>query len=227
VLNLRISAPNQVFIRGRGLDAELGGGLILRGTTDAIIPSGAFNLIRGRLDILGRRLELSEALLQLQGALVPFVRIIASVESDGITASVLIEGAANDPQVSFTSNPQLPQEEVLLLFDRGLENLTAFQAIQLAGAVATLAGTGGVGVIENIRKRSGLDNLDITANGSGETSVTVGKYLSDNAYTEATVDQGGKSSVSINLDLAPHITLKGHVDSDGQTGIGVFLQRDY
>lgn len=228
-LNLRIAAPNQVFIRGRGLDAELGGALVLRGTTAAVAPSGSFNLIRGRLDILGRRLNLSEALLQLQGALVPYVRIIASVESEGITASVRIEGAANDPAVTFASNPDLPQEEVLarLLFDRGLETLTPFQAIQLAGAVATLAGRGGVGVIGNLRKQAGLDNLDITADGNGTAAVTLGKYLSEKVYTEATIDQAGKSTVSINLDVAPHITLKGRLESDGQTGIGIFLQRDY
>ena len=228
-LDVRVNAPNQVFIRGRGLDAELGGSLVLRGHTNAIVPSGSFSLIRGRLDILGRRLNLSEALLQLQGALVPYVRIVASVDSDGITASVLIEGNANDPEVSFTSDPPLPQDEVLarLLFDRGLENLTAFQAIQLAGAVATLVGSGGEGLVGNLRKRAGIDNLDVTTADDGSTALTVGKYISDKAYTEATVSQGGKSSISLNLDLAPHITLKGHLDSDGQTGIGVFLQRDY
>ena len=229
LLNLRITAPNQIFIRGRGLDAELGGSLVLRGTTAAVSPSGSFNLIRGRLDILGRRLNLSEALLQMQGALVPYLRIVASVESDGITASVRIEGAANDPEVTFTSNPELPQEEVLarLLFDRALQSLTPFQAIQLAGAVATLAGRGGVGVIGNLRKQAGLDNLDITADGNGTAAVTLGKYLTEKAYTEVIVDQGGKSSISINLDIAPHITLKGQLGSDGQTGIGIFLQRDY
>ena len=228
-LNLHISAPNQVFIRGRGLDAELGGSLTLRGTMNAIVPAGSFNLIRGRLDILGRRIELSEASLQLQGALVPFVRIVASVQSDGITASVLIEGEATDPKVSFTSIPELPQEEVLarLLFDRGLETLTAFQAIQLAGAVATLAGKGGEGVIGNLRKMTGLDNLDVTADGTGSAAVTLGKYLSEKVYTEATINQNNTSTVTLNLDVAPHITVKGHLDSDGRTGIGVFLQRDY
>lgn len=227
-LNLRISAPSRVFIRGRGLDAELGGSLTLRGTTSAMVPAGAFNLIRGRLDILGRRLDLSEALLQLQGALVPFIRIVASVDSDGITASVLIEGPANDPKVSFTSNPELPEEEVLarLLFDRGLDTMTAFQAIQLAGAVASLAGKGGEGIVGNIRKRAGLDNLDVTSDAAGATTVTVGKYISEKVYTEVEVQQG-KSSISLNLDVAPHITLKGQVGSDGQTGIGIFLQRDY
>ena len=228
-LDLRVNAPNQVFVRGRGLDAELGGSLVLRGRSDAIVPSGAFNLIRGRLDILGRRLNLSQALLQMQGALIPFVRILASVESDGITASVLIEGPAFGPAVSFSSNPALPEDEVLarLLFDRGLDSLTAFQAVQLAGAVATLVGKGGEGLIGDLRRKAGIDNLDVTTAVDGATALTIGKYVSDKAYTEAEVRQGGKSSISLNLDVAPHITLKGQLDSDGQTGIGLFLQRDY
>ena len=228
-LDLHISAPNQVFIRGRGLDAELGGSLVVRGTTQAMSPAGAFNLIRGRLDILGKRLNLSEALLQLQGALVPFVHIVASVESDGITAAVVIDGQATNPSVTFSATPDLPQEEVLahLLFGRGLQNITAFQAVQLAGAVATLAGRGGEGVIGTLRHRAGLDNLDVQTDVTGNASVTAGKYLSDKIYTEVTVDQGGKSAVSLNLDVNSHVTLKGHVASDGQTGIGVFLQRDY
>ena len=228
-LDLKISAPNQLFIRGRGLDAELGGGLILRGTTRAIVPSGSFNLIRGRLDILGRRLVLSEAMLQMQGALVPFIRVVASTASDSITTSVVIEGPANDPKVTFTSSPELPQEEVLarLLFDHGLDNLTAFQAIQLAGAVATLAGRGGEGIIGNLRSRFGLDNLDVKTDANGNAQLTAGKYLSDKVYTEVTVDQAGTSSISLNLDVASHVTVKGHVDSDGQTGLGVYLQKDY
>ena len=227
-LNLRIAAPKQVFIRGRGLDAELGGGLTLRGTTNAIIPSGAFNLIRGRLDILGRRLDLTEALLQLQGALVPYIRIVASVDSEGITASVLIEGNANNPVVTFTATPDLPQEEVIarLLFDRGLDTLTAFQAIQLASAVATLAGKGGDGIVGSIRKKAGLDNLDVTTDATGATAVTLGKYLTEKVYTEVEVQQGN-TSISLNLDVAPHVTLKTQVDSAGQTGFGIFLQKDY
>ncbi len=228
-LNLRISAPNQVFIRGRGLDAELGGSLVLRGTTRAIVPSGSFNLIRGRLDILGKRLVLSEAMLQLQGALVPFLRMVASVDSDGITTSVVIEGPADNPKVTFTSSPQLPQEEVLarLLFDHGLDKLTAFQAIQLATAVATLAGRGGEGVIGTLRSKFGLDNLDVRTDAAGNAELTAGKYLSEKVYTEVTVDQAGTSSISLNLDVASHVTVKGHLSSDGQTGLGIYLQKDY
>ncbi len=228
-LDVTLSAPNQVFVRGRGLDAELGGTLILRGTTAKIAPSGAFNLLRGRLDILGRRLVLSEAQVQLQGALVPYVHILAGIESGGITSSVLIDGEATNPTVTFTSSPDLPQEQVLahLLFDRGLDKISAFQAAQLAAAVASLAGRGGDGVMGALRRKTLLDNLDVQADGTGATSVTAGKYLGDKAYSEVTMGQSGKSAISLNYDLGRHITAKTHVDSEGTTGLGIFLTRDY
>jgi translocation and assembly module TamB len=228
-LDIRISAPNQVFIRGRGLDAELGGSVVLKGATTNITPSGAFNLIRGRLDILGRRLVLSEAQIQMQGALVPYIRVVASVDSDGVTSQVVIEGDATDPTVTFTSSPSLPQEEVIarLLFNRGLENISAFQAAQLASAVATLAGRGGEGVLGSIRSKTGLDNLDVQADATGNASLTAGKYFSDKTYSEVTVDQSGKSTISLNYDAGRNVTLKAHVASDGATGAGVFLQKDY
>lgn len=228
-LDLTISAPNRVFLRGRGLDAELGGNLHLRGTTATVVPDGGLNLIRGRLDILGKRLELSEAVLRLEGDFVPFLHIAASTQNDGVTSSVVIDGLANDPTVSFSSSPELPQEEVLsrLLFGRGLETLSAFQAAQLASAVASLAGKGGQGIVAKLRKGFGLDDLDVRTTDDGTASLRAGKYISRNVYSQVEVDQTGKSQIQLNLDVTDSVTVRGHVASDGTTGIGVVLEKDY
>ena len=229
-LDLVIAAPNQVFIRGRGLDAELGGQVTLTGTTAAITPFGAFELIRGRLDILGKRLVLSRALLQLEGALVPYLEVAASTEMEGFVTTVEIIGPALDPVVSFTSVPDLPEEEVLarLLFGQGLQNLSALQAVELANAVATLAGRGGNGLLSRLRLGIGLDNLDLqTDDTTGAASISAGKYLTEKIYTEVTVDQAGESRIDLNLDIARHFTLKAGSGSDGSSGIGIFLERDY
>lgn len=229
-LNVSIVAPNRVFVRGRGLDAELGGQLTLTGTTADIVPFGAFNLIRGRLDILGKRLVLSQARLQMEGALVPFLTVAASTSADGYTTTVTIDGPATDPVVRFTSNPDLPEEEVLarLLFGQGLQNLSAFQAAELAGAVASLAGRGGEGLIGRLRREIGLDNLDVQTDATtGAASVTAGKYLTEKIYTEVTVDQDGESRIDLNLDISRHITLKAGSGSDGSSGVGIFLEKDY
>jgi translocation and assembly module TamB len=228
-LDLTIAAANQLFIRGRGLDAELGGEVRIQGSLANPQPSGAFNLIRGRLDILGKRFALDEALLQLEGDLVPFLRVLASTESQDITANVLIEGRADDPKVSFTSFPELPEEEVLalLLFGQGLQNLSALQALQLANAVATLAGRGGEGVVSRLRQGFGLDNLDVKTSAEGAAELTAGKYLGQNLYSEVTVGQDGRTQIDLNFDLTDSITLRGSTGSGGNTGVGVFLEKDY
>jgi translocation and assembly module TamB len=228
-LDVTLSAPNRLFLRGRGLDAELGGELRLLGSTAAVQPVGAFNLIRGRLEILGKRLELSEALLQMEGALVPFLRIVASIDNDGITSGVLIEGPATDPKVTFTSSPQLPEEEVLaqLLFGQTLQDLSVLQALQLANAVATLAGKGGEGVVGRLRDVFGLDNLDVKTDAAGGASVTAGKYITESIYTEVTVDQAGQSQINLNLDVTDSLILRGRASSDGTAGLGVVLEKDY
>jgi translocation and assembly module TamB len=228
-LDVTITAPSRVFVRGRGIDAELGGELRLLGTTAAVRPSGGFSLIRGRIDILGRRLVLSRADLVLEGSLVPQISIAADTESDGITSTVIVEGPADDPVVTFRSSPELPQEEVLarLLFGRGLDKISALQAAQLANAVAVLAGRGGLGLVGNLRRNFGLDDLDITTAEDGSAALKAGKYISENVYTEIEIDQEGKSRINLNLDLREGLTVKGKLGADGQTGIGVYLQRDY
>ncbi len=228
-LDVTISAPARVFVRGRGIDAELGGDLRLLGSTADVRPSGGFSLIRGRIDILGRRLILSRADLVLEGSLVPQISIAADTESDGIVSTVRVDGAADNPVVTFTSSPELPQEEVLarLLFGRGLDKISALQAAQLANAVAVLAGRGGLGLVGNLRRNFGLDDLDITTAEDGTAALKAGKYIADNVYTEIEIDQEGKSRINLNLDLRKGLTVKGRVGADGQTGIGVYLQRDY
>lgn len=228
-LDLLISAPARVFVRGRGLDAELGGELRLGGTTANVQALGGFELIRGRLDILGKRFVLSRARLQLEGNFDPRLDVLASTESDGITSSVQISGLASAPDVSFVSSPDLPEEEVLsrLLFGRGLAQLSPLQAVQLAGAVATLAGRGGIGIIGRLRQGIGLDNLDFESSEESGTTVTVGKYLSRNLYTEVIVGDDGKSEIQLNLDVTDSVTVRGRLGADGNTGLGLFLEKDY
>jgi translocation and assembly module TamB len=228
-LNLAVRARNRIFVRGRGLDAELGGGVTLQGTLGNILASGGFELIRGRLDILGKRLTLDRANLSFQGDLMPQLDIQASSVSDGVTASVQINGRADGPEVTFSSVPDLPEDEVLaqLLFGQGLDNLSAFQALQLASAVATLAGRGGEGLVGRLRKGFGLDDLDVAAGSDGESTVRAGKYLAEGIYSQVEVESGGKSRVTLNLDLRRGLTARGSVGNDGEASLGLFFERDY
>lgn len=228
-LNVSVNAPGRIVVRGRGLDAELGGRLQITGNTNNIISAGRFDLARGRLDILGKRFDLVEGSAQFQGGLIPFIRFVSITSTPNGTASIIVEGPADVPEVTFESSPAGPQDEVLaqLLFGRNLSEISAFQALKLANAVATLAGRGGNGVVGNLRDRFGLDDLDITTTDSGETALSVGKYLSDNVYTDVTAASDGTGEVSLNIDITPNLKGKATLGSDGDTSIGLFFEKDY
>ncbi|GGA09675.1 translocation/assembly module TamB domain-containing protein [Neptunicoccus cionae] len=227
-LDIRVRAPSQIFVRGRGLDAELGGQVRLTGTTTNVISAGRFELIRGRLDLLTQRFDLDEGSVQMQGDLDPYIRFVATTETSTGTASIIVQGQASDPEVTFESDPEAPEDEVLaqIIFGRDISQLSAFQALQLVNAVRTLAGKGGESVISKLRRGLGVDDLDIVTDDEGNTSGRVGKYLSDNIYTDVTAGQAG-SSVSLNIDLTPSVTARGSVASDGESKLGIFFERDY
>lgn len=228
-LDVAVVAPNRIFVRGRGLDAELGGRLLLRGTTTDLIPSGQFELIRGRLDILGQRLTLTDGNVTLQGDVQPYIRLVAETEANDVDLFVTLEGPLQSPQITFSSQPELPEDEVLaqLLFGKSLNTISPLQAARLALAVQTLSGRGGESVVGRLRSQFGLSDLDITTTDSGDAALRAGAYLSENVYSDVTVSAAGETEVNLNLDLTPNLTARGSVNTDGETSLGLFFEKDY
>lgn len=230
--DLQIEAPQQIFVRGRGLDAELGGSLRLTGPASAPQAVGAFRLRRGRLSILGRRLDFTEGTLDFGGSLVPRLDFAATATTGEVDVTVRVTGAANDPGFTFTSTPTLPQDEVLaqLIFGRSLSNLSPLQIAQLAEAAAQLTGIGGgTSLFDAIRDRLGVDDLDIrTDEKTGDTSIAVGKYINDRTYLS--VEKGSSSDsgkLRIDLDIGRGIKLRGQAAEDGEAKGGIFFEREY
>ena len=228
LLDVLVNAPNRIFVRGRGLDAELGGRLRLRGTTADVAPAGRFDLIRGRLDILGRRLDMTSGSVTLTGALDPRVNLVAETSAEDVDISIIVEGVASNPEIRFESRPELPQDEILalLLFGRGVDSLSPLQIARLAGAIATLGSSGG-GLLGGLREGVGLADLDVTSSEGGGTAVRAGAYISDNIYTDVTVNSQGEAEVNLNLDLSRSLTVRGRTSNTGESGIGLFFERDY
>jgi translocation and assembly module TamB len=227
-LDLTINADNQIFVRGRGLDAELGGRIKISGPVNNPSPTGRFDLRRGRLIILGQRFDLSEGSITLSGDLDPVLYLLAKTDASGLDAYIRVSGPASDIKVSFYSNPELPEDEVLaqIIFGRALGDLSPSQIVSLAAVAAELAGGSGPGVAEKIRRGTGLDNLDLVEDSDGETAVKAGKYVSDRVYLG--VQAGSKSQqATINLDVTKDVTVRGVVAADGKSSIGIFLEKEY
>ena len=183
-LDVNVSAPSRMFVRGRGLDAELGGSVRLTGPITGIQPVGGFRLIRGRLSILGQRITFDEGTVSLVGDLDPFLDFVARSSGSDITVFITVRGRVSDLDITFSSQPELPQDEVLarLIFNRGINELSAFQIAQLAAAAAELAGGSNNSLLGGLRAATGLDDLDVVTDSEGNAAVRAGRYIQDNVY---------------------------------------------
>lgn len=228
-LAIDINAPSKLFVRGRGINAEMGGDLSVRGDTNNIISSGSFDLIRGRLDIIGKRFELDEGSIQFQGSVTPYIRFVTTTQTPEGTASITVDGLADEPDITFSAVPEAPEDEVmsLILFGRYVSELSAFQALQLANGISQLSGRGGVNVLGGLRSGAGLDELDVTTDEDGATSVSAGKYITDTIYTDVTNNSDKGTDISLNIDLTSDLKGKATVAEDGDSSVGFFFERDY
>ncbi|MBJ6371320.1 translocation/assembly module TamB domain-containing protein [Sedimentitalea arenosa] len=227
-LDVRIVTAESIFVRGRGLQAELDGDILVRGTTAQVIPSGQIDLVRGTMAILTRRLNLTRGLVALQGSLVPYMEFVATTSTSQGDATIEIAGPLNAPKVNVYSDPERPSEEALamLVFGDQFTNLSPLKVAQLAASLAQLSGGGG-GVGESAREGLGVDAFDIGTDDTGSAQVGVGKYIADGVYTDVNINTEGNTEVNLNLDLTDNFTVKGSVDNTGETSLGLFFERDY
>jgi translocation and assembly module TamB len=229
-LDLQLNAPSQIFVRGRGIDAELGGSMTIRGTAAAPVVSGGFTMKRGRLSILSRRLDFSDrSKISFAGDLTPTLDMIATSSTGATTVTVNVSGVATDPAITFSSSPALPQDEILaqLIFGQSMSRLSAVQIAQLADAAAQLAGGRSTSLFQGLRSHLGIDNLDITTDAKGRAQVGAGKYLNKRTYIE--LQQGGDntSKAIVNFDVGRGIKLRGAAGSNGAAEGGIVYEHEY
>ncbi|WP_284246190.1 translocation/assembly module TamB domain-containing protein, partial [Methylobacterium haplocladii] len=225
-LDLVISAPNRIFVRGRGIDAELGGELHVTGSSRDPRANGDFEMRRGRISIVGQRLDFTRGRLNFAGDVTaPDLDFVAETKASDVTARVAVSGPANQPVFALTSDPALPQDEVLsrILFKKASGNLSPFQALQLAQAAAQFSGAaGGPDAFEAARKGLGLDSLDVSTGASGGPAIGASRYLAKDLSVG--VKAGAKpadTAATVDYDVTRRIKLKGEAGSDGRTSVGV------
>jgi translocation and assembly module TamB len=227
-LALTISAMNRIFVRGRGIYAELGGNLHVNGSARDPQVTGGFELLRGSLMLLSSRLTFTRGNVRFHGDIMPELDLVAETSTSGVTAQIAITGPALQPAFQISSNPSLPEDEILsrILFQKSAGSLSAFQALELANAVGTLSGQ--VDAFENVRKSLGVDSLDISTSASGGALVSATRAINDRVSVGVTTGARPQDNgVSLNYDVTRHVRVQAGVDSSGGSNVGVGLDWEY
>ncbi len=240
-LDVHINVPGAVFVRGRGLDAELGGAITIAGTSTAPAVTGGLMLRRGTLNAAGTVLTFTRGRVGfdgvgLSGKIDPTLDFVATSSTATVVASITIGGYASAPKISFSSVPGLPQDEVLayLLFKRSAQELGPLQLAQIAAAVAQLTGVGGGSdPLGRIQRGLGLDRLSVSGGAGTPTSrgpaVEGGRYVAPGVYVGAKQGLGGnQTAAQVQIDLAPGLKAQTEVGTGaGSNSVGLSYEFEY
>ncbi len=222
-MNMTIRAPQQVFIRGRGLNAELGGTVTIQGTSKAMQPRGMLNLRRGSFNLVGNTLTFDSGDIDFNGGSLtdPAIRLVATATVNGTVATLTVSGTARDPKISLTSQPELPQDQILalLLFHTNTGQLSPFQIASIAAGLAEISGTTSnfPNPLESLQNALGLDQLGIGSGTNGTPTLQAGRYIGRRLYVGAQESTGGSGAQGVvTYDLTHGLKLNATVGT-GQT----------
>jgi len=229
------SAPNRVAVDGMGLESEWGIDIALRGTVNDPRIGGSARLVRGDYTFAGTRFELTRGriLFDENEPIDPRLDILAETSRSGTNVDIAITGNAQSPAIAFSSEPALPEEEILsrLLFGGSVTSLSATDAVQLAAALAALQGGGaGLDPIGELRRSIGLDQLRIISADpliGRETGVALGKNITRSLYVEVLTDGRGYSATQVEYRITSWLALLGTVSTIGRDSVLVEVSRDY
>ncbi len=227
---LVIEVPGRLWVRGRGLESTWGGRLQVAGSPPDVSLVGTLELVRGRLDLLGRRLELVAGRLLFAGALPPEpqIEVEAVAQRDGVRAIARLRGPLTQPRLELASEPPLPEDEILarLLFARSRGQLTPMQGVRLAAALERLRG-GGLDLLGEVRDVLGLDTLDVGSAEQGGSYVAAGKYLNDEVWVELRRNLAtGETRARVEVELGPQLDLGAETGPEG-SGAELEWRYDY
>jgi translocation and assembly module TamB len=222
------------MVTGLGLDSEWRAVLAITGSVGEPVLTGNAVLLDGGYEFAGRRFDLERGTIRFNGLSPPdpALDIVAAANLQGLSASIRVSGTGLKPVISFTSNPALPEDELLsrLLFGTSIANLSAPEALQLASAVAALQSGGSLDPINALRRAVGLDRLRIVAAdptiGQG-TAIAAGKYITRRAFVEVITDGQGYSATRAEFQITRWLSVLSTISTIGRQSVNIRVSKDY
>jgi translocation and assembly module TamB len=199
--------------------------------------TGKANVVLGSYDFAGKRFDFDQrgSITLANRADQIRLNLTATLSNPTLTAVITVAGTAARPEISLTSTPNLPQDEVLaqVLFGSSAAQLSGAQAAELASALASLAGGGGFDFLGRLRQFAGLDRLALgqatTASGANTsgTSVSGGKYVTDNIYIELTGGGREGPSASVEWRVRKNLSIISQVGTQGDAQLSIQFRHNY
>ncbi|MGH7934893.1 MAG: translocation/assembly module TamB domain-containing protein, partial [Candidatus Binataceae bacterium] len=242
-INVQVDIHRDSWIRHEDAVVELEGNLrILKKPAAAVRIVGVIQTVRGWINFQNRRFDLARGTITFTGGdqIDPSLDIDAQYKVTGYIIDVLVGGTANKPALKLSSQPELPQADVLalLLFGKTTNALGKGQQATLQQQAATMAaGYAASSIGQAVAQSLGLQALGLEMSGISGTGGTIGfgHYVTQNTYVSVSQQFGGTNGqtgtstqgVSVQYYILSWLSVKSTSYSDGSREIDLNLAKQY
>jgi hypothetical protein len=236
-VDVALSVPRKTQIRGGGASLEVEGRVAVRREPGAApVLIGSASAVRGRYVFQRNRFRVRSGTVTFDGTpgVDPLVDAEAVRRVSGTQLIAHLGGRLSAPELRFTSEPPLPQDDVLalLLFGRPTAEIGSGEASGVQGMAASLAA--GVAFQELGGDELGsllpVDTFDIGLGDEEQgASLEVGKYLSDRLFVSVgqSVGRTTGTRARAELSLTPHWSVLTDFSSDASSGADIEWSIEY
>ena len=186
---VRVVLGDDVRVNSHGLKAQLGGSVtVITRPGDVVRGNGSIRVIEGEYKAFGQFVRIKRGVLSYNRTPIdePALDLVGEreIKQENIVVWINVRGTLSSPFVTLSSEPPLPENEVLsyLLTGRSINTLQSGEAASLDRAAQSIAVGGGGLLLGGLGNKVGLDEVSVEQTGDEDASVVLGKYLSPKLF---------------------------------------------
>ena len=228
-LNLRIRADRRIFLVNELADMEFSTDLtIVKQDPVTVLISGKLDVIKGTFLYLDRIFIVQEGsiIFNNEPEINPTLNLQGeTVVDDTIFIDLHVTGSLKTPEIQLTSNPPLPEEDIISLLSFGKLLSEVPLTIRDISLMKTRALNLAEGLIsKELQKRLRINELELRTGLAGENPrVTVGLYLSPRVYFKYahSFEVLEKDVYQVKYFIKRNMAIYGERDKEGEISIGI------
>jgi translocation and assembly module TamB len=233
-IDMRVRLRRDIWVKQENGSAELTGDVqVKKDGTGPVRLIGDVETVRGALTVMGKEFKVTEAKITFTGGVPidPGLDLTADYKAQQYLVHVIIGGTASQPSLTFKSEPDLEQADILsvLLFGKPTSQLSGGERTDLKSRASEVAtGFAASQVSQQVSQALGLEEMGIELKQSG-SGVGVGSYLGQNTYASFSQDfsQQGGQRVDLQHYVTRHLEVDTNTTARGDRGADVIWSTSY
>jgi translocation and assembly module TamB len=238
-LNLAVNSTNNVNLISRTLSVNGSANLRVRGTADNPVILGRVNLTGGDMILNGDRFVLDGGTIQFVNPSVtqPDVNVTVTTTIQQYNISMRFQGPTDQMRTQYTSDPALPEADIIHLLAFGqtteaAENASAATPNQMAASL--VANQVSSQVTSRVAKVAGISQLSISpelGSGAGQHSganITIQQRVTGNLFvTFSTNTAESTQTIQGQYKISPKVSLSATRNPNGGFAIDTLIKKTF